>query len=370
LALRRFGRTLFAGSLCLLGSLALGEALSRLLLPAPGFHPRSPDNLNGLLVADSAIGWRYASTFRGIATRERDTIPIDTDSLGLRQRPLAPADSSSFRVLALGDSYTAGWGVRQEQAWPAQLETTLRGRSAGPVRVLDGGVSGYNLHQIRRLASDLVPALAPRLVILGAYAGGADRLVHPYVLHQGDLIRRGDIERAERVPGGYIRPVVSRPGWARDSELWLDRHSYFLGHLMRAGLVAWERVVERPKARSGREPRLPEQFLVELDSLQALIEAHGARLVILSIVGQERDGSFSVREKRLNEAVRAHARARDVSSFDPTPAMEASAGKGARFRLGRDDHWSAAAHAIAATYLADSLCQRGLIPDCGQPGAR
>jgi hypothetical protein len=361
-------RTLLLGVASLLGALALGEGLARWLLPRPGFQSRSPDNLNGLLIPDTATGWRYAPAFRGVAIRGTDTIPIETDHLGLRERPLTPGDSSAIRVLALGDSYTAGWGVRVEQAWPAQLQAALIGLGASPVRVFDAGVSGYNLHQIRRLGAQLMPALVPRLVILGAYAGGADRLVHPYVLHQGDLIRRGDIERAAAVPGGYIRPVASRPGWARTTELWLDQHSYFLGHLMRAGLVVKQKVGERLRGR--REPVLPNSFLSELDSIQALVESQGAQLVVLSIASQERDGSFSAREKRLNDAVRTHADRRGIAILDPTPLLEASRGQGARFRLGADDHWSPAAHAIAAAFLADTLCGRGWVPNCTQAAKR
>lgn len=45
------------------------------------------------------------------------------------------------RILALGDSLTAGYGLEREASFPAQLETALRVMGKN-VRVLNGGVSG------------------------------------------------------------------------------------------------------------------------------------------------------------------------------------------------------------------------------------
>ncbi|HZH47294.1 MAG TPA: GDSL-type esterase/lipase family protein, partial [Roseococcus sp.] len=46
-----------------------------------------------------------------------------------------------MKLLALGDSLTAGYGLPRGQGFVPQLEAALRGRGR-QVRVLDGGVSG------------------------------------------------------------------------------------------------------------------------------------------------------------------------------------------------------------------------------------
>ena len=53
----------------------------------------------------------------------------------------SPALSQATRLLVLGDSLTAGYGLAQEEAFPARLQAALRGRGLEVV-VLDGGVSG------------------------------------------------------------------------------------------------------------------------------------------------------------------------------------------------------------------------------------
>ncbi len=51
------------------------------------------------------------------------------------------ARAEELRLLALGDSLTAGYGLAQEDAFPAQLQQALEERGFA-VQVLNGGVSG------------------------------------------------------------------------------------------------------------------------------------------------------------------------------------------------------------------------------------
>ncbi|TVR78075.1 MAG: arylesterase [Rhodospirillales bacterium] len=53
----------------------------------------------------------------------------------------ATGPDPTIRILALGDSLTAGFGLPQEDAFPAQLERALR-RTGHDVAVIDAGVSG------------------------------------------------------------------------------------------------------------------------------------------------------------------------------------------------------------------------------------
>ena len=56
----------------------------------------------------------------------------------------ARAQEDPFTILFLGDSLTAGYGLREGQSFPALIEARLREEGYGPdqVRILNGGVSG------------------------------------------------------------------------------------------------------------------------------------------------------------------------------------------------------------------------------------
>lgn len=96
-----------------------------------------------LYVADETLGWRHATdaTVRQV-DREFD-VTWQLDARGLRRA--APLGDGP-RILALGDSHTAGHGVETQQAWPARLEARLAERHPGAT-VLNAGVNGYGAAQ-------------------------------------------------------------------------------------------------------------------------------------------------------------------------------------------------------------------------------
>ena len=72
----------------------------------------------------------------------RGCVPVRINSLRLRDRevPREPAPGTR-RLIAVGDSFTFGLGVRVEDTWPKQLERGLRERDPR-VEVLNAGFAG------------------------------------------------------------------------------------------------------------------------------------------------------------------------------------------------------------------------------------
>ena len=85
--------------------------------------------------------------------------------------PTQPANSETPVVVALGDSLTAGPGLRDEEAYPALLRQRIR--AAGlPHEVVNAGVSGdTTADALARLDRVLVPRTAILIVALGANDG-------------------------------------------------------------------------------------------------------------------------------------------------------------------------------------------------------
>lgn len=78
------------------------------------------------------------------------------------------------RIIALGDSLFAGYGLRPEQAYPVRLEAALRARGIN-AQVVNAGVSGDTTQDGRaRLDFTLAQGAAPDLVIISL--GGNDML--------------------------------------------------------------------------------------------------------------------------------------------------------------------------------------------------
>ena len=108
-------------------------------------------------VPDSELLWKLRPGQR--ARTKVGHYPVQINSLGLRSPEFAcERDTNTFRVVALGDSYTFGWGVRQDETYPAYLQSLLQ--QAWPhrrVEVWNAGCNGYSMVQeaalLRRLMS-------------------------------------------------------------------------------------------------------------------------------------------------------------------------------------------------------------------------
>ncbi len=93
-------------------------------------------------------------------------VTIRTNRYGLRgSDPVLPKPPGVVRILMLGDSFTFGFPVKDEETFSALIEQGLRARGY-PVEVVNGGVSGYSptLHYIS--LRDEFLTFEPDLVIL------------------------------------------------------------------------------------------------------------------------------------------------------------------------------------------------------------
>ena len=93
----------------------------------------------------------------------------------------AETRAGTLRILMLGDSLTAGYGLVSREALPAKLEAALRGEGLD-VRVIDAGVSGdTTTGGLARLEWAL--ADRPHAVIVALGANDALRATDPAVPH-------------------------------------------------------------------------------------------------------------------------------------------------------------------------------------------
>jgi lysophospholipase L1-like esterase len=101
-------------------------------------------------------------------------VEVAINSLGQRGPEVTVAKPpGTYRVVALGDSLTFGYGAPQDGTWPAALERLLAqdrpALRASAVQVLNLGVSGYNSdNEARALEAKALP-LDPDLIVVGYF---------------------------------------------------------------------------------------------------------------------------------------------------------------------------------------------------------
>ncbi|MEE3364844.1 MAG: hypothetical protein VX304_04300 [Planctomycetota bacterium] len=95
-------------------------------------------------------------------------VPVEISSQGLRDREFSRhASEGTTRVVAIGDSFTFGWGVQAEESWPKVLERSGK----GPLEVVNFGFPGASPNDYSRIISGALEHFQPDMVLVGTLQG-------------------------------------------------------------------------------------------------------------------------------------------------------------------------------------------------------
>lgn len=188
---------------------------------------------NVMAVYDSELGWRVKSNANERGTNHLgDMQTFTTDEYGNRMPRNEYRALPKGSIVAVGDSFTVGSEVSDDESWPALLEEKL-GR---PIVNASGG--GWGTDQIILSGERMLEIADPQLTIVSflwqdlfrsehqIYAGGHK----PYFLiENGDLVRYND-----PVPEDSVQP--RKPDLVRTTL----GHSYLFTYFVkRLGYSAW-----------------------------------------------------------------------------------------------------------------------------------
>jgi lysophospholipase L1-like esterase len=139
-----------------------------------------------------------------------------TNALGMRgTADVVPKRPGEVRILAVGDSFTYGHGVQDDETYPAVLERLLRARGHD-ARVLNAGVPGYSTDQEYAYVLRDGLQLAPDLLLLGVHCSDVSDNYESslYDFADGRLIRRGAGSTRMYQLGSVVGLI---PPWVRRS---------------------------------------------------------------------------------------------------------------------------------------------------------
>jgi len=131
------------------------------------------------IAVDRLTGWLANPPEQGLifprnVTRHFQTpefsFTTTTNSLGFRDRDFSQSKKVKTRIVALGDSFTYGWGVAAEESWPKVLEQRLRS-SGLDVEIANLGKPGASPRDYADIADQSLPMLHPDVVIVGVLQG-------------------------------------------------------------------------------------------------------------------------------------------------------------------------------------------------------
>lgn len=152
----------------------IGSRDGRTLLDCYPSNPRGYFPID-LRAAASAARYRHLAVHRYDAVARRDPWAVECryNSLHFRGPEIGPKPPGTLRVAVLGDSFTEGEGVREEDAYPRVLERLLnRGRLR--YEVDNCGRRGADFPQLAELF-DQVMALDPDVVVYAMVLNDPER---------------------------------------------------------------------------------------------------------------------------------------------------------------------------------------------------
>ncbi len=260
----------------------------------------------------------------------RATFPVSTDANGFRP-PFSEDGPETFRIAAMGCSTTFGWGVADNETYPAQLQAILHERGFQNVHVINAGQPGYTSFQG-----------------LWLWEQGMDQM-------DIDLVLAGFVVQDAREVAYSDRSQAMMQGEAD----FLKQNVLYKWRMYQVLQTTLGAVQTRAKEH-GSTRRVPEaEYLENLRALRAKVQSSGGEIAHfgypLEVAG------YTEAHRRL---LRLEAQDKGIPHFDPseTIAARVRAGEPLYFAPQDPGHANAAGNRAIAELVADWLISEQLIP--------
>lgn len=249
---------------------------------------------------DERLGWVPRP---GLHVREENGERWNITEDGLRSNG-SPIPEDGRPILTIGDSFTFGDEVEDDETWPAQLESLLG------VPVLNGGVFAYGVDQAYMRGRALIDRYDPEIVILALISSDISRAElsfysawKPYFEFEN-----GELE-LRNVPVPESGSPVPRHAGVRKAL----SYSYVLSAVLRRVADSWWTY-----GRLERVHHDGDRVAVELlDSLNAFARSRNSRFVAVALGTNGRIGG----NMRIEPVVQA-LRERGITVLDLLPEVE------------------------------------------------
>lgn len=308
---------------------------------------------------------------------------IRINAAGLRGREIDGKTPETIRMVVIGDSFTFGLGVDEDDTLPMALDRALAAAlGSGTVEVLNGGVPGYNLYQESRVLAARAATLAPDVIGLGFVENDL------YNLDGGDFVAGPNGALLPR-DGAFQAAITHNPFAALSGPwLWLQLHSaaFRLGSMwaIHRGLaVHGDADLMALVSRNERATDLPTRLLRgdDDDITAAHWEAAGRGLrsaaaaarqigVPLVLVLLPRPEQLYAPRLRGGFARMARAAAEaGILVVDPAPRLAEDPDRVGLYLFPVDHHPSARCYDRIAAITAEAVVAAGILPPHRRGGA-
>jgi hypothetical protein len=280
-------------------------------------------------------------------------------------------------AIALGDSFTWGEGVNDDEVWPWLLQARTG------LNFVNMGVSGYSAVQYERVLEKYGLALKPKLILWTFFPNDFYDSEHfQWRMETGRLAQRGSSadEDSSNWPETWdafgrshslLYNLVTLPFIERDEVEEYQRVYYRDRNLDLTFSMEpyWQKRLDLADPKIARGWELTHQAILQGQELAAGADA---RLVVVILPFKEQtywpivknllDHPERYDVDRPAEMVRALCVEENISCIDLVPAFKEHAMLGEQVYFRYDAHWNARGHTLAAQIIYERLLEDGLLP--------
>lgn len=323
------------------------------MLP-PGLVTERPDRIDGLTPG-----------FRGRFTRAEFDTTVQVNDAGVRGPALGPRRANTFRILALGNADTFGFGVNADETYAARLEAILSSRHPHlHVEVVNAGVPGYGTVDELRWLRERGPSVDPDLILV-QFMSHSDFAINGESPLVAELLDDGADAAGAENAGPPMAVRQSLPARVRGAVHALKSRSHLATVLSEGGSYGLMRLASSQglsalwgEEFTAEEAERTRRLLVRLASESI---GMGAPVVLIYATGKApvigRQGLVLPSEA----VVAAAAVEAGVPWINMTEELRQHPDR-REFYFWRDAHWTVAGHQAVANVLADRLSALDLIP--------
>jgi lysophospholipase L1-like esterase len=305
------------------------------------------------MVFDSKLGWRHAANVdRTFTNEDGEKFRVVQNAQGHRgEGHEAKRTPGKFRILALGDSFTEGLQVGEEEVFTARLE-----HMDPRLEMLNAGVYCYSTVQEYLYFASEGLQYHPDLVLLMFYENDLTDNVQPYYPSMGprpyaNLIG-GKVHVVEEIDSWEYRKFILPAPF----QMTLNNYSlfyYFVNSRIYQRIFA--RRMSRLAADDLSKIDVPTRFEVlyqMFEKVRSVARLHNIPLVVVLIPTRE---EVAAGTSLTAQNIKRYCNANNLDCLDLLDRLHKETSTGARLYFHQDLHWTKEGHRIAADEIARYL---------------
>jgi len=345
------------------------------------FHP-IPFSIekNMYFEADPFTGYKLKPNSMGYF---QQLIPAQANKNGHRDElVLIKKTDGTLRILVLGDSFTVGANVAQDDIYVEVLETLLTKNNKSPVEVINTGVGGWQPFQYAQYYEHYGWKFSPDIILVGFFVGNDtyDKMTNVQQLRTAILGRRisrkAALERFISLKvfmynhSNIARLILNKRAITRSRRLIRKHCADFSDSYLN---IQHNRMPNHLK-RTNTQEKLAQNSIEQIKRIKKLAERDSIPLVIV-LIPDENQININLQQALLTNKKRKkfdfempQSMLKDMFADIAIPVIDLlpSFLEDSRCLYMNDTHWTAKGHALAAEVIHEKLIGEKMLPELTQ----